>query len=147
MHICSCCHTEVYILHRHHILPKVLGGVDAESNIIKCCEECHGKIHGRNMLNHRELTLKGLRQAKARGVKLGGARPEAEARHAAVKREADQNALRVSKIILQSREGGQTYRAIADHLNQLNVATARGGKWHSSTVKNYHLRVTERELI
>ena len=86
-------------------------------------------------------TKAALQAAKARGVKLGGARPEAEARHAAVKATADGNAARVSKAIKSHRLAGATYREIAEHLNQLKVTTARGGLWYASTVRNYDLRV------
>ena len=86
-------------------------------------------------------TKAALQAAKARGVKLGGARPEAEARHAAVKATADGNAARVSKAIKSHRSAGATYREIAEHLNQLKVTTARGGAWYATTVRNYDLRV------
>ena len=86
-------------------------------------------------------TKAALEAAKARGVKLGGARPEAEARHAAVKATADGNAARVSKAIKSHRSAGATYREIAEHLNQLKVTTARGGAWYATTVRNYDLRV------
>ena len=86
-------------------------------------------------------TKAALQAAKARGVKLGGARPEAEARHAAVKATADGNAAHVSKAIKSHRSAGATYREIADHLNQLKVTTARGGAWYATTVRNYDLRV------
>ena len=85
-------------------------------------------------------TKAALQAAKARGVKLGGARPEAEARHAAVKATADGNAARVSKAIKSHRSAGATYREIAEHLNQLKVTTARGGAWYAATVRNYDLR-------
>lgn len=86
-------------------------------------------------------TKAALQAAKARGVKLGGARPEAEARHAAVKATADGNAVRVSKAIKSHRLAGATHREIAEHLNQLKVTTARGGAWYATTVRNYDLRV------
>ena len=87
-------------------------------------------------------TKAALQAAKARGVTLGGARPEAEARHAAVKATADGNAARVSKAIKSHRSAGATYREIAEHLNQLKVTTARGGAWYATTVRNYDLRVS-----
>ena len=140
MHTCPCCHTEVDTLHRHHILPKVLGGVDAENNIINCCEQCHGKIHGRDMMHHSYLTREGLRKAKERGVKLGGARPEAYVRHEAVKAMADARAKKVKPMIEQYRNEGLSYRKIAFKLNEANIPTAQGGRWHHQTVMNYDMR-------
>jgi len=72
--ICQGCKIYTEDIHKHHIVPKVLGGVDEDSNIVNLCESCHGKVHGRNMLNHRKLTKEGLKKAKERGVKLGGFR-------------------------------------------------------------------------
>lgn len=86
-------------------------------------------------------TKAALKAAKARGVKLGGARPEAEKRHLAVKKLADKNAKRVMPIIIDSRKHGKSYRTIATLLNDLEVKTAKGGKWFASTVRNYDLRV------
>lgn len=140
MYTCPCCHAEVSTLHKHHILPKVLGGVDDESNIVNCCEKCHGKIHGRDMLHHSALTREGLRKAKERGVLLGGARPNSQVRHDAVKALADAKAKEVKPTIEQFRNDGLTYSKIADKLNETNVPTARGGKWYASTVRRYYKR-------
>ena len=139
---CPCCLAEVESVHKHHIVPRVLGGLDIPTNIIECCELCHGKIHGRDMTNHRALTIEGLRKAKARGVQLGGARPGAEVRHAAVKAVADGHADRVRSVINYYRNNGSSYNDIASHLNKLEIATARGGKWFGTTVRNYYLRIT-----
>lgn len=87
-------------------------------------------------------TKAALQEAKVRGVKLGGARPNNQARHDAVKVQADQNALRVSKLIKDLRKGAKSYRYIAEQLNELSVATAQGGRWYASTVRNYDLRVS-----
>ena len=86
-------------------------------------------------------TREALKAAKARGVVLGGARPEANKRHEAVRKLADDNAKRVMPIIVDSRKLGKSYKAIATLLNDLEVKTAKGGKWFASTVRNYDLRV------
>ena len=86
-------------------------------------------------------TKAALAEAKARGVKLGGNRPNNQARHKAVKAMADQNALVVSQIIKDHRQAGKTYRYIAQQMNDLNISTAKNGKWYASTVRNYDLRI------
>lgn len=85
-------------------------------------------------------TKAALAAAKARGVKLGGDRPEAQRRHEAVKALADSNAQRVRDVILRSRQHGSTYRVIADVLNGMATPTARGGKWHAAQVRLYEQR-------
>ena len=86
-------------------------------------------------------TKAALKEAKERGVKLGGARPNNQARHDAVKALADQMALSVSQLIKDHRSSGKSYRYIAEQLNQLSVDTAKGGSWYASTVRNYHNRL------
>ena len=86
-------------------------------------------------------TREALKAAKARGVVLGGARPEANKRHEAVKKLADANAKRVMPIIVDSRKLGKSFRDIAKVLNDLEVKTAKGGRWHPSTVHNYANRI------
>jgi len=86
-------------------------------------------------------TREALKAAKARGVVLGGARPEANKRHEAVKKLADANAKRVMPIIVDARKLGKSFRDIAKVLNDLEVKTAKGGKWHHQTVKRYEQRI------
>ena len=81
-----------------------------------------------------------LKGAKARGVKLGGNRPNNQARHSAVREMADQMSLKVYDLIRTNRSDGKSYRYIADQLNQMKIATALGGAWYASTVRNYYLR-------
>ena len=81
--------------------------------------------------------------AKARGVKLGGRRANAEARHEAVRQKADDNARRVYDVIKSFRDTGTPYIKIATHLNNLKVPTATGGKWYDSTVRRYNLRMNQ----
>jgi DNA invertase Pin-like site-specific DNA recombinase len=84
-------------------------------------------------------TKHALAAAKARGVRLGGPKlPQArESAHAAIKANADKYAANVLPIIREAqRHGAATLREIADTLNARGVATARGGKWHATSVKN-----------
>lgn len=53
--------------HKHHVVPRVLGG----TRTIPLCPACHGKVHGRDFTHHRALTVAGLAKARACGVQLG----------------------------------------------------------------------------
>jgi hypothetical protein len=64
--------------HEHHVIPRVLGG----TKTVPLCEKCHGLIHDRHFVHHRELTKKGLVQAKERG-RIGGRREKLNAQQRA----------------------------------------------------------------
>jgi DNA invertase Pin-like site-specific DNA recombinase len=85
-----------------------------------------------------QRTKAALGAAKARGVALGGPKIS-EARVAAkrvVKANADAHAQNVRPIIDAIRKTAAiTVREIAAALNARGIATARGGKWHASTVQ------------
>jgi DNA invertase Pin-like site-specific DNA recombinase len=91
-----------------------------------------------------ERTKAALAAAKARGVKLGWSIPEraSEQRQAAKKGAAVNKALalihaeNVFPIVKQIRTGGASLRQIAAKLNTQGIKTARGGKWHATTVRN-----------
>ena len=68
-----------------------------------------------------QRTKEALAARRAQGVRLG--RPPAIPSH-------------VRARILDAREDGMTYRAIADRLNAARVPTAHGGRrWHPATVR------------
>jgi DNA invertase Pin-like site-specific DNA recombinase len=86
-----------------------------------------------------ERTTLALQVAKARGVRLGSPKIEMvrEAAEAAIKAEADQRAQNVRPVIDAIRAAGVVkVRDIAAALNARGIATARGGRWHPSTVQN-----------
>jgi hypothetical protein len=85
------------------------------------------------------LTKAALAAAKARGVKLGN--PNLAAIRGsggeAGKAEADRFAGTVLPIIKQVKKAGATtLQQTADALNDRGVATARGGSWYPSKVRN-----------
>jgi hypothetical protein len=86
-----------------------------------------------------QRTKSALAAAKARGVKLGN--PNLAAIRGsggeAGKAEAERFAANVLPIIAQVRNAGAaTLQQIADALNDRGVATARGGSWYPSNVRN-----------
>lgn len=81
-------------------------------------------------------TKAALAEAKARGKVLGGLREGTAQRNAAARGKADQFAAKVMPTIKARKAAGASLQAIADELNALGVATARGGAWYPSTVRN-----------
>jgi DNA invertase Pin-like site-specific DNA recombinase len=86
-----------------------------------------------------ERTRRALAAAKARGVTLGGPKlPEArKAAVNAIAANANQHAANLLPIIREAQRAGATsLRDIAEVLNARGVSTARGGRWHATSVKN-----------
>ena len=84
-------------------------------------------------------TKAALAAKKAQGVKLGNPRAaETIGRaHDAARAVADQFAANVLPIVWEIQASGLTsLRDIAGVLNARGIRTARGGAWHSSTVRN-----------
>jgi DNA invertase Pin-like site-specific DNA recombinase len=96
-------------------------------------------------------TQEALQAAKARGQRLGNPNGAAALRRAqrgnvaavdAVKVGAEQRACELRPIIEDLRGRGITSLApIAAALNEAGIVTARGGKWHASSVRNLLLRL------
>jgi len=89
-------------------------------------------------------TKAALAAKKAQGVKLGNPRAaDAAAKaHAANRAGADQFATNVLPIVREIQAAGAaSLRDIAAALNARGIRTARGGAWHSTTVRNLLLRV------
>jgi len=97
-----------------------------------------------------ERTKAALVRAKARGVKLGGARnhlaataPKAHAASLAVRRaKAEDRAADLLPVIVEIRaRGASSFRAIADALNARGILTARGRQWKPMQVSRIEARV------
>ncbi len=91
-----------------------------------------------------ERTRAALKAAKARGVKLGWANPKRRSEQllASLKgakaniTKSNTYATKLLPIVMNLKGKQMTLRGIADHLNSTGVPTARGAKWHPTTVKN-----------
>jgi DNA invertase Pin-like site-specific DNA recombinase len=98
-----------------------------------------------------ERTKAALKQAKARGRKLGWSIPSRQAEQVIAsmngvnrnKVKADQHADNVVPIIQAIEAAGvNTMQGIAVALNARGVQTARGGEWYATTVKNVLTRAS-----
>lgn len=87
-----------------------------------------------------QRTKAALRQAKARGVRLGGLRDKTMRRNEVVKANAQKRAEKLHGLVLPMRDRGATLAEIAAELNKNGIKTARGGEWQATQVK----RVIER---
>lgn len=81
-------------------------------------------------------TKAALKEAKAKGVMLGGNRGNIDSANEAAREVADRHAAKVMDTIRPLRDAGRTLQEIADTLNRTGVATSRGGRWYPTTVSN-----------
>jgi len=79
-------------------------------------------------------TKQALKEAKARGVKLGGYRASTKKMNEANKAKASKEAEKLRGIVAPMVESGLTTRAIAAELNKVGVRTARGNEYQSMQV-------------
>ena len=80
-------------------------------------------------------TKQALAPLKGTG-KLGGNRGNIDKANEAARALANTHAAKVMDTVRPLKEAGRTLQQIADTLNKTGVTTARGGKWHPTTVKN-----------
>jgi DNA invertase Pin-like site-specific DNA recombinase len=85
-------------------------------------------------------TKAALKEARARGVKLGGLRDTTMKRNEVVKAQAQARAEGWRGIVDPMHKARSSLREIAAALNSAGVRTARGGAWHPQAVA----RVVER---
>lgn len=62
----------------------------------------------------------------------------------AVKTIADNFATKIGPTVTKRLKAGESYREIAQELNDLGVPTARGGNWHASSVRNIAKRLEKK---
>jgi len=81
-----------------------------------------------------ERTKAALRSAKERGIVLGGLRDATGKRNVAIQAKANAEAGRLLKIITPMAAAGTSLIKIAAALDDMGVATSRGGKWTAMQV-------------
>lgn len=121
--LCDCCGEETIEVHKHHVLPKTLGGIDCSTNLVNCCLTCHGKIHDHNFLNRRVLQKEGIKKAKAENPeKYKGRKPKYTHKQLALIMNMFNSGDGVNKI---ARDVGLTNSMVSritrDHANALNT--------------------------
>jgi len=110
-------------LHEHHVVPRSLGG----TKTIPLCVTCHGKVHGMDFTNHKNLILKGLQRARKKGVRLGRKKGTRIQPQDLIKKHSD--------VVLNLMDG-YSIRNTAKHLN---IA--------SSTVQRVKAKMKELKMI
>jgi len=126
--------------HRHHVVPRSLGG----TKTIPVCVRCHGLIHSREALAHPELTRKGMERKRLSGQRIGtipyGKRLAKDGKQLLVN-------IRQAKVIewmRRQRMQGSSLREICEELNRVGEPSATGRRfWQAATVS----RIIGRECV
>ena len=113
--------------HRHHVVPRSLGG----TKTVSLCEVCHSKIHGHD-LTIQNLTSSALQAKKTRGERLGTTPLGFKTVDGVVT--VDESEQVTVERARQLRSEGLTLRAIASRLTDEGHQTKRGGRWEAATV-------------
>lgn len=87
-----------------------------------------------------DRTKSALAEAKRRGVSLGANSAALAIRH---RQQAIAFAETLAPVVQPLMAEGQSYSAIARHLNHLGIPTAKGGHFYAETAKNVVLRLME----
>ena len=107
--------------HEHHVIPQSLGG----TNTVPLCEDCHGKVHGRD-LRTRALTRAALAAKRSRGERVGtvpyGFSPGPDG--TLVANDTEQA---IIALVCDLRRSGKSLRRIAAITTRRGVRS-RGGK-------------------
>lgn len=122
----SCCNCGAPAEHAHHVVPLARGGRHVLGNLVSLCGTCHGAVHGLDLLNHRELTRAGLAAAKARGVKLGGLRPNTMRENVVAKAKAAERAERLRSVLAPMHAQGASLREMARALAAAGTTSRKG---------------------
>lgn len=126
-------------IHYHHVVPESRGG----TRTIPLCIVCHGKVHNKNFLEMKELSMIGIKKAKERGVRFGNPNGFGEYQKLGVNK-IKENALtneanvKAMEIIYPAREQNMTLQQIADKLNSLGYKTRRGKQFDPTAVKRIY---------
>lgn len=88
-----------------------------------------------------QRTKAALAAAKARGVKLGGARPHLPEHNQRRRERADRHAQSVASLVVTLRDRGATLQEVADALNGSGLTTPRGSLWRPEQVRRVLQRV------
>jgi DNA invertase Pin-like site-specific DNA recombinase len=83
-----------------------------------------------------QRTKAALKEAKAKGVKLGGLRDKTMKRNKVLKEQAKARAMKLEGIVLPMKERGDSLRQIAVALTEAGITTSRGAPlWQAVQVK------------
>jgi DNA invertase Pin-like site-specific DNA recombinase len=92
-----------------------------------------------------QRTKSALAEAKARGVKLGGARHHLPALNRAKQERVREEAEALAPLLLPLRQEGKSLRAVADHLNRVGLRTRTGKPFYAVKVAGL-LKVLEEKV-
>jgi site-specific DNA recombinase len=89
----------------------------------------------------------GGRKAKSKGGGYAYGSPRFGMQSIKTELVSNDDEVEVINIIRRHRRSGKSYQSIANYLNDNNVKSKRGGKWHSETVSTVYKRIRSPVLV
>ena len=111
-------------MHDHHVVPRSKGG----TKTIPLCCECHGLVHGKNMMNMGELTRRALADRKVRGMRAGKIPygfKAGEGKFLAI----EESEIKVLRKMDDLRSRGVSYAKMVSYLNDKGILNRHGRTW------------------
>jgi hypothetical protein len=119
-------------LHKHHVIPRSLGG----ERTLLLCPECHGKIHGLDFSNHGNL------------IKLGIAKTEKKlGRPCFGEFDGEEEIIKMIRALRRKSKGGKrlSLARVAEILNQDGVPSREGKPWRPEVVRRILMAESQRQ--
>ena len=128
-------------MHKHHVVPRSLGG----RNTVWLCEACHGLVHGAN-LRTSTLTAKAMKQIAARGGRVGRYPQFGYRLTKTGEMVASESEQAVIREILQMTQLGKSPAEICGIMTA-SKRTFRSVTWRTAMVKKILSRESQKNVV
>jgi hypothetical protein len=121
---------------KHHVVPRSLGG----TKTIPLCLKCHGLVHGKDLLNMRNLQKSGIEKAIKEGKYTGRVKGSSD-------KVSDYLELKITKDIIECLNDGLSLRQTTRKVNSSLGTVQKVKKLYNGNLTSEERKMTVRELL